>query len=296
MKKTISIVIPIYNEELGIHELCSRLTKLINSLPQYTFEIITVENGSYDKSYNKLQTERKKDKRFKILQLAKNVGTDGGLMAGLTFANGEAVIMMNADLQDVPELIPHFLEKWQQGYEIVFGIVIKREQVKLSRRIGTFLFYKLIKFTSNNLVKENVSDFRLLDKKVYKQLLAMPEHDKFLRGLIIWTGFKYIGIPYNRPPRFAGESKAYFTTVMKVALNGLFSFSPIPFYIPYFFVLLSFIIAFIFLVFNQFENSLLSFFFACLFLVLGIILEYVRRIFIETQNRQQFIIREKIGL
>lgn len=296
MKQLISIVIPIYNEELVIKELCKRLAKLFDSLPHYSFEIIMVENGSYDRSYKKLLDERKKDKRIKILQLSRNVGTDGGLMAGLHFANGEAVVMMTADLQDIPELIPQFIEKWKQGFEIVYGIVIKREKVKTTRKIGTFFFYKLIKFTTNNLVKENASDFRLLDKKVYKTILAMPEHDKFLRGLIIWTGFRHIGIPYNRPPRFAGESKAYFSTVMKVALNGLFAFSPLPFYIPYFFALLSFIIAAIILFSRQFTTSLFLFLFACLFLITGIILEYIRRIFIETQNRPQFIIREKMGL
>lgn len=296
MKELISIVIPIYNEELVIQELCKRLTKIFDSLPQYTFEIIMVENGSYDNSYKKLMDERKKDKRIKILQLARNVGTDGGLMAGLHFVRGEAAVMMTADLQDNPELIPKFLEKWKQGYEIVYGIVTKREKVKTTRKIGTFLFYKLIKFTTNNLVKENASDFRLVDKKVYKTILAMPEHDKFLRGLIIWTGFKNIGIAYGRPPRFAGKSKAYFSTVMSVALNGLFSFSPILFFIPYFFALLSLIITILLCLFHQFDISLISFFFFLLFLVLGIILEYVRRIFLETQNRPQFIIRGKIGL
>jgi polyisoprenyl-phosphate glycosyltransferase len=296
MKPLISIVIPIYNEELVIPELCKRLSKLSNSLTQYTFEIIMVENGSYDSSFKKLVDERKKDKRIKILKLVKNEGTDGGIFAGLSFATGAAAVTMTADLQDSPEVIAKFLEKWQQGYEIVYGIVTKREKVKITRQIETYLYYKFIKLITSNLVKENASDFRLLDKKVYTSILNMPEHDKFLRGLIIWTGFKHIGIQYKRPPRFAGESKAYFTTAMKVALNGLFSFSPIPFYVAFLFSIISYIICFLLLIFRQFSFAISSFFYASLFLVLGIILEYVRRIYVDLQNRPQFIVREKIGL
>jgi glycosyltransferase involved in cell wall biosynthesis len=295
MKPLISIVIPIYNEELVIPELCKRIIKLANSLTKYSTEIIMVENGSFDNSFKKLLEERKKEKRIKILKLAKNEGTDGGIFAGLTFATGDVAVTMTADLQDTPETIINFLEKWEKGYEIVYGIVTKREKVPLTRKIETFFYYKIIKLITKNMVKENASDFRLLDKKVYKVLLAMPEHEKFFRGLVFWTGFKHIGIPYKRPPRFAGESKAFFSTAMKVALNGLFAFSPLPFFISFFFSVISLAICLVLFIFHQQSNSLLSFFFACLFFVLGVISEYIRRIFVEVQNRPQFIIREKIG-
>lgn len=296
MKKLISIVIPAYNEEDVIPELVKRLGKTLNSLSAYTFEVIIVENGSYDTTIKKLRAARLKDKRIKILQLAKNIGTDGGLMAGLSFAKGDAVIMMNADLQDTPELLSTFLKKWEDGYEIVYGVVTKRKKTKITRKIATFFFYKFIKYTTNGLVKENASDFRLLDKKVYSMITSMPEHNKFLRGLIIWTGFKEIGVPYKRPPRAAGASKAYFTTVMGVALNGIFSFSPLPFYLPFAFSVLSFVAAFALLIFQEWGFVYYSVLFCMLFFVLGVLLEYTRRIYIEVQKRPQFIIREKIGL
>ena len=295
MKKLISIVIPVYNEEEVIVELSKRLNNAINRILKYNFEIIMVENGSIDDSFDLLVNERKKNKKIKIIQIVKNVGTDGALIAGLSYAKGDAALVMMADLQEDPKLIPVFIDKWEKGYEIVYGIVKNRKKLGTVRKLETFFYYKFIKLTTNNLVIENASDFRLMDKNVYKLVSSLPEHDKFFRGLVNWTGFKQIGIEFDRSPRFAGESKAYFTTVLKVALNGIFSFTSILNYIPLLFSFISFLLFTILIFLHELFTAIETLLFSFVFLVLAIILEFLRRILTETRNRPQFIIREKIG-
>lgn len=295
MKKLISIVIPIYNEEPGISELFKRLSASLNKI-EYNFEIILVENGSSDNSIKKLLEVRKKDKRFKILQLAKNVGCDGGIFAGLAYAKGDASIIMMADLQEPPELISKFIDKWNNGYEIVYGIVKKRPGIGIVRKMEIFLFYKLVSLMSNKIIIENSSDFRLIDRKVKDVVVAMPEHNKVFRGITIWTGFSHIGIPFNRPPRFAGKSKAYFKTVFTVATNALFGFSSFPNYIQWVFLGVMTLL-FIF----TFVRPELNF----RVLLIGIIMlnfsfiiqnEYLSRIMDEARNRPRFIVKNKFGL
>jgi polyisoprenyl-phosphate glycosyltransferase len=296
MKNLISIIVPAYNEELVIHELIRRLKIVTKDLVSYSFEFIIVENGSQDETFSALLKERQKEKRLKIIQLAKNEGTDNGLIAGLTFAKGKAAIVMMADLQDIPELIPRFIKKWEEGYEIVYGIVNKRVELRLIRKLETFIFYKLIKLISNNLIIENASDFRLIDKKVYTLVTSMPEHHKFFRGLTTWMGYKQIGIPFDRPPRYSGTSKAYLRTVLKVALNGTFSFSNFQFYLPLIFSIFCFIFSIILLILKFLSLSIISFFFSLLFFILSIITECLRRILDESRNRPQFIVKRKIGI
>jgi dolichol-phosphate mannosyltransferase len=308
-KKLISIVIPIYNEELGIPELVRQLTKFIDKKINYDFEVIFVEHGSIDNSFSLLQKFAKKDGRIKILQLSKNFGCDGGIAAGMRFATGDACVIMMADLQEPIELINQFLIKWEQGYEIVYGIVKKRA-AGLIRNFNSVLFYKVINYFTNNMFPENASDFRLIDKKVYTTINNMSEQNKYLRGLIMWTGFKNIGIPFNRAKRFAGESKADFKTALYVALNGIFSFS----YLPLRFVsilgigitLLSFLmIAFyLYLYFVHGRETpgaatmilLTLSLFGILFFILGIISEYLARIYDEVKNRPTYIVKDKINI
>lgn len=295
MKKLISIVLPVYNEEPVIPALCKRLEIETKKIKNYDFEIIMVENGSIDSSYNLLLKERKNNKMIKILQLVKNVGTDGALIAGLTFARGDAAIVMMADLQEDPALLPKFIRKWEEGYEIVYGVVEGRKKLHLLRRVETFLYYKIINLITNNLVVENASDFRLMDRKAYRGIVEMPEHNKFFRGLANWMGFKQIGVRFDRAPRYAGASKAYFTTVMKVALNGIFSFSNLPVYLPFILAVIAFVLFIWLLLLKQWQVAMNSLLFSFIFGVLGIQVEYLRRILLETRNRPQFIIREKIG-
>src|SRR3989344_2669149 len=204
MKKLISIVIPIYNEEENVEELHKRLSQLFSKEKKYNFEIVAVEHGSTDATFKKLLFLNKKDKRLKILQLSKNFGNaDAGIVAGLQFAKGDAAVITMADLQEPPNIISMFFRKWEKGFEIVNGIVKERPGVPPTRRISSDLFYKVLNYLTGNLFPENVSDFRLIDKKVYEIINGMEEKNKFLRGLITWTGFKQTGIPFKRSPRFA---------------------------------------------------------------------------------------------
>lgn len=308
-QKLISIVIPVYNESLGILELINQLTKFSKKIKNYEFEFILVENGSEDDSYKILQRYAKKDNRIKIIQLSKNFGCDGGIAAGMRFAKGTALVIMMADLQEPIELISKFIEKWEQGYEIVYGQVKKRT-AGFFRNISSLLFYKVINLFTKSMFPENASDFRLIDKKVYQTINEMGEQNKYLRGLIMWTGFKHIGVPFDRTKRFAGESKANFLTVLKVAINGIFSFS----YLPLRFVtvlgisitiiafLMIFFYLYLFLVHGREAPGaattilLILSLFGILFFILGIISEYLARIYDEVKARPSFIVKNKVNL
>lgn len=311
MKKLVSIVIPFYNEEENIQEVHNRLSQLFDKEKKYNFEIIAVEHGSTDGTIDKLILLRKNDKRVKILQLSKNFGNaDAGIFAGLHFARGEAQVITTADLQDPPEVISKFLKKWEQGFEIVYGVIKKREDVSLSRKIFSLLFYKVLNLSTGNIFPKNVSDFRLLDRRVTEAVKLMPERNKFLRGLIIWSGFSQTGIEYDRAKRFAGESKADFLTVLKVAANGIFSFSYAPLKVV---TILGFALSLIsfsmiilqialYVIYGRGAPGistlviLISFLFGMLFLILGVIGEYLSRIYDEVKQRPNFIIKNKYGL
>jgi len=309
LKKLISIVIPVYNEELGIHELINQVIRFINQKNSYNFEIILVENGSVDDSHKLLQRFAKKDLRIKVIQLAKNVGCDGGIEAGMQYAKGDGLVIMMADLQEPIELISDFIKKWEQGYDIVYGIVKKRTG-KFFRNIFSVLFYKVINLLTGNMFPENASDFRLIDKKVYQAINNMEERNKYLRGLIAWTGFKQIGIEFNRNKRFAGESKADFMNVLSVAVNGIFSFSYIPLrfisILGFMITLTSFVLGIFYLYLYSIWGRvtpgatttilLILSLFGILFFVLGIISEYLVRIYEEVKKRPIYIVKNKINL
>ncbi|OGG13747.1 glycosyl transferase [Candidatus Gottesmanbacteria bacterium RIFCSPHIGHO2_01_FULL_39_10] len=311
MKKLISMVIPIYNEEQNLDELYKRIKEVMDKETKYNFEVIAVEHGSKDASFAKLLAFHKKDKRVKILQLSKNFGSaDAGISAGLNFARGEAAVILMADLQEPPELISKFLRYWEKGYEIVYGIVKKRPGASYARRISSVLFYKILNIMTGNIFPENVSDFRLMDKKVYQIINQMEERNKFLRGLIAWSGFNQIGIPFERKERFAGKSKADFFAVLKVAANGIFSFSYLPLrlvtILGFLLSIISFLLVFyqiaLFIIYGRGTPGistiviLVSFLFSMLFLILGFMGEYISRIYDEVKRRPNFIVREKIGL
>lgn len=307
-KKRISIVIPVYNEEDVIPELVKRIRVYVKSNKDYDVEIVFVENGSIDKSYYLLKKHIHNLKSFKILQLSKNFGADGGIVAGLHFVKGDACVIMMADLQEPIYLIDKFIKKWEQGYEIVYGIVKKRTASPI-RNLSSKLFYKFINLLTKNMFPENASDFRLIDKKVYEAIKNMPEQNKYLRGLVIWTGFNQIGVPFNREKRFAGKSKANFRTVLFVAMNGIFSFSYLPLRLVstagIFLTIISFILMIIYLSIFIIRGReapgittvilLLLFLFGILFFVLGVISEYLARIYDDVKQRPNFIVKNKVG-
>lgn len=310
MKPLISVVTPAYNESANIPQLAKKLQAVFRQLPQFKFEVIIVENGSFDDTLAKIIAVRRRDKRFKIVQLSRNFECDGGIAAGLAHAQGAAAIIMMADLQDPPNLIPQFLKLWQKGHDIVYGIVKTRQGISWVRDFNSRLFYKLLNKLTHGLFPENVSDFRLVDKKVYQTINHMPEHNKFFRGMVMWTGFNSTGIEFIRPPRFAGKSKADFRTVLTVALNGIFSFSYLPLKVvtalgmvmslaSFSMIIVQLILYAIYGRVEPGQNTLvilISFLFGMLFLILGIIGEYLARIYDEVKRRPTFIVKQTIGI
>jgi len=307
-EKKISIVVPVYNEEKGIPELIKQLTLFTKKTSFYQFELILVENGSNDNSFALLQKYAKKDTRIKIVQLSRNFGCDVGITAGIKYATGDACVILMADMQEPVELISGFIKKWEEGFEIVYGIVRKRRG-GLIRNIASRFFYQLINLINHTKFPQNASDFRLIDRKVCETINQMPEQNKYLRGLIMWTGFSHIGIPFDRKKRFAGESKADLITIIYVALNGIFSFSYLPLRLVSYLGIIVTIFSFLsgifylalFFIYGRVAPGAATiilitlFLFGILFFILGVISEYIARIYEEVKRRPNFIIKKTLN-
>ena len=309
-KKLISLIIPAYNEEDCVDELAKRLSQVFDAETHYDFEVVIIENGSIDSTWEKLQVISKSDSRFKILKLSRNFRMDGGLTAGLDYVNGDACVLMTADLQDPPELIPTFLRKWEEGFENVYGIVTKREGTGPIRTMNSRVFYWLAGKLTDGRIPRNASDFRLVDRKVYVAVRGMTERNRFVRGLFAWAGFKSIGIPMERPPRFGGVSNAHTFKVLDLAFKGIFahSYKPLRLITVFGFVLcitafLSiFPLLFIWVVYGvPFAGfgSLVALFLLILgtvSLMLGILSEYVGLIYEEVKGRPNYLVSETLGI
>ena len=305
-KKLISLIIPAYNEEDCVDELFSRLDAVFATEPQYDFEVVIVENGSIDSTWVKLQAIAEKDSRFKILKLSRNFRMDGGLTAGLDFIKGDACVLMTADLQDPPELIPQFLRYWEQGYENIFGVITKREGTGPIRTMNSKLFYWLAGKLTDGRIPRNASDFRLVDRKVYEAVKGMTERNRFVRGLFAWAGFNSIGVPMERPPRFGGVSNAHTLKVLDLAFKGIFahSYKPLRLITVFGFVLsglsfisivpLFFLWLFVGVPFAGFGTlvGLFLLVFGIVSLMLGILSEYVGLIYEEVKARPNYVVSE----
>jgi polyisoprenyl-phosphate glycosyltransferase len=309
-RKLISIVAPAYNEEGGIEELCRRLQAVFGANPSYDFEAIIVENGSHDTTLEKLLAVREADPRFKVLRLARNFRMDGGITAGLDYVSGDACVIMTADLQDPPELITDFLAKWEQGFDNVYMKVTKRVGTGPMRRLNSQLFYWVVARMTGGVFPRNVSDYRLVDRKVYETVKGMHERNRFMRGMFYWAGFTSAGIEHERLPRFAGESKAHTLQVLELAIKGILSFSYVPLRMITWLGLLLSGFAFAFLVyivvrafvwgvpFAGFGTimGVMLLLFGFLFTMLGVVAEYVGLIYDEVKQRPNYIVRDTFGL
>jgi dolichol-phosphate mannosyltransferase len=307
--KIISVVVPAYNEADCVDELARRLQAVFATLPGYDFEAIITENGSHDDTYEKLLAIRAADPRFKILRLSRNFGAEGAVTAGLMRATGDAAVVMCADLQDPPEVIPLFITQWEAGYENVYGIITKRSDESRVRQFATKMFYMLINKLNDQPVPRNVSDFRLVDRRAYEALNSMQERNRMMRTMWGWIGFRSTGVPHERPPRHAGKSTYAFFRNVRFALNGIVASSIAPLkVIPLFGAGLS-IVSFLTLVVLTIDwmffgvpfagygtiVALMLFMFGMLFLFLGIVSEYVGLIYLEVRRRPSFILSAEHG-
>lgn len=308
--KRISIITSAFNEDQCVDELARRLKSVFDCFPHYLFEVILVDNGSEDGTWERMLSIRSSDDRFKIVRLSRNFRMDGGLTAGLQFASGDAAVLMAADLQDPPELISEFITKWEEGYENVYMSVRERHGTGPLRRLNSILFYKLANILTNGRFPKNASDFRLVDRKVYETVRKMEERNRFVRGLFGWVGFRSIGIEADRPVRFGGKSNAHTFKVLDLAFKGIFAHS----YLPLkaititglllsacsFIALIPLILIWVFngVPFAGFGTlvSLVLMLFGALFLLLGLVAEYVGLIYEEVKQRPNFVVAEAHGI
>lgn len=295
MKKTVSIISPAYNEEAVLPLFCQTLILVINRIPNYTFEIIIVENGSTDGSIDVLLKERRKDKRIKIVQLVRNVGVDNGILAGLSYASGNAAIVMNADLQDNPQLISQFIKRWEDGYDMVYAIIKTRMGYSRFHQLVLRVLYKTLYKLSGGIVHENVSDFRLIDQRVYRQILESHGQNIFFRAVVSLFSGNSTGIPYDRPARAGGTSKMTPWILASDIRNALYAFTFVPIRIIWMLVVFSFLVVFLSLILSSYREGIMIIMFIFLF-ILAIACEYLARILDEVRDRPLFLVKKTYGL
>ncbi|MCL2928317.1 MAG: glycosyltransferase family 2 protein [Trichodesmium sp. MAG_R01] len=302
-----SVVIPIFNESEIIPELWRRLSDILDKLDSSS-EVIFINDGSVDNSLELLKEINHKNQKVKIISFSRNFGHQCALSAGIDHANGKAVILMDGDLQDSPEAIISFLRLWQQGYDVVYAIRKNRKE-KWLKRLAFKSFYYIQKKLSGIVTPMDAGIFSLMDRKVILTLRQMPERNKYLSGLRAYAGFKQIGVYVERGPRYRGEPKMSVSKLFKLAFDGIFSFSTIPLKMATILGLVSAILSFIIGLIGLYVKFILgkeflswayglttTFFMGGIQLLsLGIIGEYIGRIYDEVRQRPYYIIQEKIG-
>jgi polyisoprenyl-phosphate glycosyltransferase len=304
-----SIVAPIYNEEGNIQKLYDRITAVMDSTGE-TWELVTVNDGSRDRSAELLEELSKKDHRVKMVNFARNFGHQLAVTAGLHYTSGEAMVIIDADLQDPPELILEMIERWKAGYQVVYAVRQERKGESWFKLFTAKLFYRMIDRLTEVNIPLDTGDFRLMDRHVVDALNSMPEHNRFIRGLTSWIGFKQTGVTYVREAREWGETKYPFKKMVKFAMDAVtgFSYFPLQIMIYVSFVLgvlavlsvpiiaiLRLILGFQFLggqVTNIVLLLLLSSFQLFFLFVMG---QYVARIYDETRGRPLYIVANKVG-
>jgi dolichol-phosphate mannosyltransferase len=304
----LSVVIPCANEQEVLRETNQRLLAVLEPLA-LDFEIVYVDDGSTDSTPGLLRALQAQDDRVRVVRLSRNFGQQVAITAGLEHASGNAVVVIDADLQDPPEVIVEFIQKWLEGYDVVYGVRTEREGEKAFKLWTAKAFYRVINRLSETTIPLDAGDFRLMDRRVVDALLAMPERDRFVRGMVSWLGFSQVAIPYRRAARLAGVTKYPLFTMLRFATDGILSFSILPLRLS---TWLGFaasavaILGVLYTLFARFFGSGLvkgwaSTTTAVLFIggvqliCLGIIGEYIGRIYGESKRRPLYLVRERAG-
>ncbi|MBI5492391.1 MAG: glycosyltransferase family 2 protein [Deltaproteobacteria bacterium] len=308
MNITYSIVVPVFNEASVMDELCKRLLKVMDNLKE-PFEVVFVDDGSSDDTFRKAAEWVGKRKEVKALRFSRNFGHQIAITAGMDSAAGEAVIVMDGDLQHPPELIPEMIAAWKSGYNVVNTIRQETEGIPLKKKLFSKAFYKVINLDSEVVIQPDAADFRLMDRASCDAFKALREQDRFVRGLTSWIGFKQTNIPYRADARHSGQSKYSFSKMLKFAINGITSFTTLPLKAVGFFGLavagVSFVYAayalYVRLVLNIAVEGWTSLLVGVLFLggvqliSIGVLGAYIARIFRQVKNRPLYIIQERAG-
>jgi dolichol-phosphate mannosyltransferase len=305
----LSVVIPCLNEEVVIRETCSRLIAAL-SPSEFAYELIFVDDGSKDRTPELLRELQLNDSRVRVVRLSRNFGHQVAITAGLEHAAGDAVAVIDADLQDPPEVLLEFAAKWLDGYDVVYGARTERQGETAFKLWTAKTFYRLIGALSDTEIPLDTGDFRLMDRCVVDALLSMPERDRFVRGMVSWLGFSQISVPYRRAARFAGQTKYPFYKMLKFATDGIVSFSIVPLRLATWIgflasgisvlgitvVLLERYLGVLGLVKGWSSTVIAILFIGGVQLVcMGIIGEYVGRIYGETKRRPLYVVRERMG-
>jgi glycosyltransferase involved in cell wall biosynthesis len=304
-----SIVIPVYNEVEVLPSLYTRLTRVMEGLVE-PYELIFVNDGSNDGSLPLLRDLRARDERVKLLGLSRNFGHQPAITAGLDHSSGQAVVVLDADLQDPPEVIPQLIDQWRKGYDIVFAVREKRRGEGLFKRATAALFYRLLRRLTSTEIPVDAGDFRLMSRKAVDALKSVRERSRFIRGLSGWIGFQQTSVPYVRDVRYAGTTKYPLKKMVRFGFNGLLSFSSVPLQLASYLGFVVSSVSFIYIAYAVWlklftDDTILgwtSVMVAVLFLggvqllCLGIVGEYIGRIYDEVKQRPLYIVDEARGV
>ena len=304
MKKKIAIVIPSYNEEGNIEVMVNSLHQVLNKLP-YNYDLIFVDDGSSDASLSKLKTLSETDAKLFYIELSRNFGHQNALKAGVDMANANAVITMDGDMQHPPSLLPEILQKWEEGYDVVYTRREEDKNLSFFKKKTSNGFYNIMNQLSEIKFEPGTADFRLMDEKVVEVFSNFSENELFIRGLVNWLGFKQFAIDFKPAERFSGNSKYTFKKMMRFALQGITSFSIRPLYIAIYLGIGLSVFAFVFYIgyvlYSMYFGHIISgwasvistivFFGGLNLLVLGIIGLYIGKLFMQSKNRPNYLIR-----
>ncbi len=309
--KKISVVIPMYYEE-EVADCCyERVSDVLQKIEDYDYEIIFVNDGSKDKTLELLRNMAEKDEHVKVVSFSRNFGHQAAVTAGLKFVTGDAIVIMDADLQDPPELIPEMIKLWEDGSEVIYGKRKTRPGESVFKLLTAKMFYDFLNSMSEVDIPKNTGDFRLVDRKVVDVVNSLPEHNKFLRGLFSWVGFEQKEFLYDRQKREFGETKYPLKKMIKLAKDGIISFSSKPLKLVGGVGVLSILLSFCILLYSICSfifkwNNLtagwtsimvsITFFAGVQLFALWIMSEYVSRIYDESKGRPEYIIKEKINI
>ena len=307
--KKISIIIPAYNEEDSLPFLYERLEKMINANSNYEFEILFVNDGSKDNTLNLIKEYREKDSRISYVDFSRNIGKEIGMIAGLDYATGDAVIFMDADLQDPPELIPEMIKYWEEGYDDVYAQRRTRAGETFLKKFTSKMYYKVLQTLTSVPIQKDTGDFRLLDRRCVNALKKLRETDRNSKSMFSWIGYKKKAVLYDRDPRVAGKTKWNYKKLVNLAIDGITSFTTSPLRISTYIAIPTFLALFVYFIYVIIkcitQNVAIQAFQAIILLVLffsgvqillfGIIGEYLGRIFNASKNRPLYLVNEYNG-
>lgn len=307
--ETLSVVVPCFNEDQVIHETVRRLLSFCENTRELNVELIFVDDGSTDETKSILREYSKTDSRIRIISFARNFGHQIAVTAGIDVASGDAVVLIDADLQDPPEVIHEMISKWRDGYDVVYGTRTSRPGESAFKLATARGFYRLLNRLSDTPIPLDTGDFRLMSRPVVNSLKSMPEKDRFVRGMVSWVGFNQLAIPYERSERFAGESKYPLRKMLRFAIDGILSFSIKPLQLSIGAGVLCAAVALIAIFYticiriftDVWVEGWTTIMIAILFfggiqlIGIGILGEYVGRIYSEIKKRPLYIVQEYIG-